>query len=121
MPAADLVCIAGLNDGAAAMVLMSGSEAVKRGLRPLVRVVSWAHVGVDPAVMGIGPVNATKNAVSMHYMTCRLKKLVETKANKFKTIYTLWAIYLLLLANKHYDASMFNIALSCGTTTATVS
>ena len=45
----------GINDGAAAIVLMSESEAKKRGLKPLARIVSWATAGVDPAVMGTGP------------------------------------------------------------------
>lgn len=50
----------GINDGAAALVLMSSDDAVKRNLAPLARVVAWSHVGVDPAVMGIAPVNAIK-------------------------------------------------------------
>jgi len=54
----------GINDGAAAVVVMKRSEAEKRDVTPLCRVVSWAHVGVDPAIMGIGPVEATKKAVS---------------------------------------------------------
>ena len=48
----------GINDGAAALVLMSYDEAVKRNLVPLARIVTWSHVGVDPAVMGIAPVKA---------------------------------------------------------------
>ena len=54
----------GLNDGAAAVVLMSYSEAVNRGLAPLGRIVSWAQAGVEPSVMGTGPIPATKKAVS---------------------------------------------------------
>lgn len=50
----------GINDGAAALVLMSHDEAVKRNLAPLARVVTWSHVGVDPAVMGIAPVTAVQ-------------------------------------------------------------
>ena len=45
----------GINDGAAAVVLMTAAEAEKRGLRPLARIVSWATAGVDPAIMGTGP------------------------------------------------------------------
>ena len=45
----------GINDGAAAVVLMSAEEAERRGLKPLARIVSWATAGVDPAIMGIGP------------------------------------------------------------------
>lgn len=54
----------GINDGAAAMVLMRQSEAVKRGLKPLARIVSWATAGVDPAVMGTGPIPASRAALA---------------------------------------------------------
>ncbi|RYG60696.1 MAG: acetyl-CoA C-acetyltransferase [Alphaproteobacteria bacterium] len=53
----------GINDGAAALVVMSRGEADKRGLTPLATVVSHAVAGVDPAVMGLGPVPATKKAL----------------------------------------------------------
>ena len=53
----------GLNDGAAVLVLMSGSEAKKRGLQPLARIVSFASVGVDPAIMGTGPIPASRKAL----------------------------------------------------------
>ncbi|WP_182086934.1 acetyl-CoA C-acetyltransferase [Aureimonas sp. ME7] len=53
----------GINDGAAAAVLMSEAEAERRGLAPLARIVSWASVGVDPAVMGSGPIPATRRAL----------------------------------------------------------
>ena len=53
----------GINDGAAAAVLMSASEAQKRGLTPLARIVSWAHAGVDPAIMGSGPIPASRAAL----------------------------------------------------------
>jgi acetyl-CoA C-acetyltransferase len=53
----------GINDAAAAVLLMERSEAGKRGLRPLARLVSYAHAGVDPAYMGIGPVPATRKAL----------------------------------------------------------
>ena len=46
----------GINDGAAAIVLMKASEAAKRGKTPLARIVSWAHAGVDPSIMGTGPI-----------------------------------------------------------------
>ena len=45
------------------MVLMSADEAAKRGLAPLGRIAAWSHVGVDPEVMGIAPVNAVRTAV----------------------------------------------------------
>ncbi len=53
----------GVNDGAAAVVLMSAEEAVKRGIEPLARIVSWATAGVDPAVMGSGPIPASRKAL----------------------------------------------------------
>jgi len=53
----------GINDAAAAVVLMERIEAEKRGLRPLARLVSYAHAGVDPKYMGIGPVPATRKAL----------------------------------------------------------
>jgi len=53
----------GLNDGAAALVLMRAELAARRGIEPLGRIVSWATAGVDPAIMGIGPVPATRRAL----------------------------------------------------------
>jgi acetyl-CoA C-acetyltransferase len=53
----------GINDGAAAVVLMSAEEAKKRGINPLARIVSWATAGVDPAVMGSGPIPASRLAL----------------------------------------------------------
>ena len=53
----------GINDGAAAMVLMTAAEAAKRGLTPLARIASWATAGVDPAVMGSGPIPASRKAL----------------------------------------------------------
>jgi acetyl-CoA C-acetyltransferase len=53
----------GINDGAAAIVLMTASEAKKRGKTPLARIVSWAHAGVDPAIMGTGPIPASRAAL----------------------------------------------------------
>ncbi len=53
----------GLNDGAAALVVMSREEAERRGSRILARVASWASAGVDPSIMGIGPVPATRRAL----------------------------------------------------------
>jgi acetyl-CoA C-acetyltransferase len=54
----------GINDGAAALVLMSASEAAKRGLKPLARIAAFATAGVDPAVMGTGPIPATRKALA---------------------------------------------------------
>ena len=53
----------GINDGAAALVLMTASEAQRRGIVPLARIVSWASVGVDPSIMGTGPIPASKKAL----------------------------------------------------------
>ncbi len=53
----------GLNDGAAALVLMSAAEAKRRGLKPLARIASWAHAGVPPEIMGTGPIPASKKAL----------------------------------------------------------
>jgi acetyl-CoA C-acetyltransferase len=53
----------GINDGAAALVVMSAAQAAKRGLTPLARIVSFATAGVDPAVMGSGPIPASRKAL----------------------------------------------------------
>lgn len=53
----------GINDGAAAVVLMTREEAERRGLTPLARIVSWAQVGVDPSIMGSGPIPASRKAL----------------------------------------------------------
>lgn len=53
----------GINDGAAATVLMSEAEASKRGITPMARIVSWATAGVDPQIMGTGPIPASRKAL----------------------------------------------------------
>ncbi len=53
----------GINDGAAALLLTSLSEAEKKSIEPMARIVSWASVGVDPSLMGLGPIDAVKAAV----------------------------------------------------------
>ena len=53
----------GINDGAGAVVLMKASDAAKEGKRVLARIVSWAHAGVDPAIMGTGPIPASRAAL----------------------------------------------------------
>ena len=55
----------GINDGAAAVVLMSSSEAKKRNLNKLVSIKSWASCGVDPALMGTGPIPSSKKALDL--------------------------------------------------------
>jgi acetyl-CoA C-acetyltransferase len=54
----------GINDGAAALILMSAKQAEQRGLTPLARIVSWATAGVDPAIMGSGPIPASRAALA---------------------------------------------------------
>ncbi|HEY8064928.1 MAG TPA: acetyl-CoA C-acetyltransferase [Methylosinus sp.] len=53
----------GLNDGAAALVIMTAAEAARRGLTPLARIASWATAGVDPSIMGSGPIPASRKAL----------------------------------------------------------
>ncbi|MGZ8311234.1 MAG: acetyl-CoA C-acetyltransferase [Allosphingosinicella sp.] len=67
----------GLNDGAAALVLMSREEAERRGSTILARVASWASAGVDPSIMGIGPVPATKRALEKAGWTIGDLNLIE--------------------------------------------
>ena len=68
----------GLNDGAAALVLMSADEAKKRGLTPLARIASWAHAGVDPEIMGTGPIPASRKALEKAGWTVADLDLVES-------------------------------------------
>jgi len=67
----------GINDGAAAVVLMSADAAAKRGVRPLARIVSWATAGVDPAIMGSGPIPASRMALKKAGWTAGDLDLVE--------------------------------------------
>ncbi len=67
----------GINDGAGAVVLMTADEAAKRGITPLARIVSWAQAGVDPAIMGIGPVPATRSALEKAGWTVDDLDLIE--------------------------------------------
>ena len=68
----------GLNDGAAALVLMSAAEARTRGLKPLARIASWANAGVDPAIMGTGPIPASRKALERAGWTVADLDLVES-------------------------------------------
>ncbi|MBX3454234.1 acetyl-CoA C-acetyltransferase [Ferrovibrio sp.] len=67
----------GINDGAAAVVLMSAEEAKKRGIKPLARIVSWAQSGVDPKIMGTGPIPASRAALKKAGWTTKDLDLVE--------------------------------------------
>ncbi|SME91882.1 acetyl-CoA acetyltransferase [Tistlia consotensis] len=67
----------GINDGAAAIVLMSEADASARGIAPLARIVSWATAGVDPAIMGSGPIPATRKALEKAGWTVDDLDLIE--------------------------------------------
>ncbi len=67
----------GMNDGAAAVIVASGSYAAQKGLKPIARLVSWGVVGVDPKYMGIGPVPAIRQALEKAGMTIDQLDLVE--------------------------------------------
>jgi acetyl-CoA C-acetyltransferase len=67
----------GINDGAAVVMLMSAAEASKRGLTPLARIASWASVGVDPAIMGSGPIPASQAALKKAGWSVKDLDLVE--------------------------------------------
>ena len=68
----------GLNDGAAALVLMSAEEAAKRGLKPLAKIASWANAGVEPEIMGTGPIPASKKALEKAGWSVSELDLVES-------------------------------------------
>jgi len=67
----------GINDGAAAVVLMSEEEAAKRGVTPMARIVSWATAGVDPQIMGTGPIPASRKALEKAGWAVEDLELVE--------------------------------------------
>jgi acetyl-CoA C-acetyltransferase len=68
----------GINDGAAALVVMSEAEAKKRGIEPLARIASWASRGVDPSVMGSGPIPASRAALEKAGWSVKDLDLVES-------------------------------------------
>jgi acetyl-CoA C-acetyltransferase len=67
----------GINDGAAALVVMSADEAAKRGITPMARIVSWATAGVDPSIMGTGPIPASRKALAKAGWTHEELDLIE--------------------------------------------
>jgi acetyl-CoA C-acetyltransferase len=67
----------GINDGAAAIVVMTGAEAARRGIEPMARIVSWATAGVDPAIMGTGPIPASRKALEKAGWSVKDLELVE--------------------------------------------
>ncbi len=68
----------GINDGAAAVVLTSRAAAEKRGLTPMARIVSWGHAGVEPAVMGLGPIKAVPIALERARLTIADVDVIES-------------------------------------------
>jgi acetyl-CoA C-acetyltransferase len=67
----------GINDGAGAVVVMTAKEAARRGVKPIARIAAWATAGVDPAVMGTGPIPATKKALEKAGWSVKDVELVE--------------------------------------------
>ena len=67
----------GINDGAAAVILLSKDEAEKRGLKPLAEIKSWASCGVDPSIMGTGPIPSSKKALDLAGWTVKDLDLLE--------------------------------------------
>ncbi|NFV80771.1 acetyl-CoA C-acetyltransferase [Magnetospirillum aberrantis] len=67
----------GINDGAAAVVLMTADEAAKRGIKPLARIASWATAGLDPKIMGCGPIPSSQKALAKAGWTVQDLDLVE--------------------------------------------
>ena len=67
----------GINDGAAAVLLMSAEEAERRGVEPLARIVSYATIGLDPSIMGVGPIGASRKALDKAGWSVEDLELVE--------------------------------------------
>ncbi len=67
----------GINDGAAVVMIMTRAEANKRGLKPMATITSWAHAGVDPAIMGTGPIPASQKALAKAGWTVKDLDLIE--------------------------------------------
>ena len=68
----------GINDAAAAVVLMEKSVAAKKGLKPMARLVSYGHAGIDPKIMGLGPVSAVKNALKKAGLKLEQMDVIES-------------------------------------------
>jgi acetyl-CoA C-acetyltransferase len=68
----------GINDAAAAVVLMEKSVAAKKGLKPLARLVSYGHAGIDPKIMGLGPVSAVKSALAKAKLSLEQMDVIES-------------------------------------------
>ena len=92
----------GINDGAAAIVLASGEAVAKYGLKPMAKLVSWGQGGVDPKIMGVGPVPATRQALKKAGLTIEDMDLVE--ANEA------FAAQSIAVARElHFDMSKVNV------------
>ena len=92
----------GINDGAAAIVLASGEAVEKYGLKPMAKLISWGQGGVDPKIMGVGPVPASRNAMSKAGVTIEDIDLVE--ANEA------FAAQSIAVARElHFDMSKVNV------------
>jgi acetyl-CoA C-acetyltransferase len=68
----------GINDAAAAVVLMERSAAEKKGLKPMARLVSYGHAGIDPKIMGLGPVSAVKRALAKAGLKLEQMDVIES-------------------------------------------
>ena len=68
----------GINDAASAVVLMEKSAAAKKGLKPMARFVAYGHAGIDPKIMGLGPVSAVKRALAKAGLTLEQMDVIES-------------------------------------------
>ena len=68
----------GINDAAAAVVLMEKSVAAKKGLKPMARLVAYGHAGLDPKIMGLGPVSAVKSALAKAGLKLEQMDVIES-------------------------------------------
>ena len=79
----------GINDGAAAIVLASGEAVAKYGLKPMAKLIGWGQGGVDPKIMGVGPVPASQQAMKKAGVTIDDMDLVEAN-EAFAARLSLW-------------------------------
>jgi hypothetical protein len=94
----------GLNDGAAAVLLMKSSEAKQRGLSPICRIVSWAQTGVDPEIMGTGPISATQKAVRVFSLcTISICHTMHNISDQFLQTYIVVFIYVNMIHISYRD------------------
>jgi acetyl-CoA C-acetyltransferase len=68
----------GINDGAAAVVLASGEAVAKHGLKPMAKILAWGHAGVEPSLMGLGPVKAVPVALNRAGLTLEQMDVIES-------------------------------------------